>query len=220
MFGRYKAPWLVLQMVGWLILILISACNGKLNSPTPSPAPTSIIFGTEIIPPTGGDNPANPQPADNFTIRGTYEMVRDSASQDNGSFIKSQQHLMSVFTLKAGPAGRLDGIAKNIWVDSFQESSLGCKLSWTTGNIAWQAVLSGQYQKNADGSLQVSFSADPAESPGYTVSHDCKTQKKEYAQWPGEDGKLVNGVFDSKLEFPSAVGKTSITIHMQLAPNN
>jgi hypothetical protein len=216
MFGRFSASRLAFFLLGGLILIFISACNGKLNSPTP----TRVIFGTEIIPPTGGDNPAKPQPAGNFTIMGIYEMARDAASQDKGSYIKSQQHLMSVFTLKAGPGGRLDGIAKNIWVDSFMESSPSCKLSWTTGNIDWQAVLSGQYQKNPDGSLQVSFTADPAESPGYTVSHDCKTQKTEFAQWPGESGKLVNGVFDSKLEFPSAIGKTTITIHMQFMPDN
>ncbi len=233
----WRAAFLLLA---WLLLL---ACN-LLALPTESattPAAPSQPTGTATLAssqavgtatPTGApegqtESTATP-PAEStsytglFTIKGSWETHLDTTAYGGHSTLNQ----VANFIASGQPDNTMKGTVQVTTVATTEGTH--CDFNWTSGILNWNAVLSGTFQKNSDGSLTVSLNPTPQEGPQYfdplfAIGPGCGEGPRATRTVlpPNMGGTLVNGKFDIRKDVPgaAATGYHYVTGHIELVPN-
>jgi hypothetical protein len=154
-------------------------------------------------------------------ISGKYEQHSDVTNPGDQGYVHTKIDMVGTFTAKAGSDTTMTGQAQLTFTEYYEFAGPGCKISWSTGSVVWSPQLSGSYQKNADGSIAISLLADPKTSPTYSEDYLCVGKAPATAPWPAIGATLVNGVMDSRQDFPmtgGATGTNYYTWHIELVP--
>jgi hypothetical protein len=158
-----------------------------------------------------------------FTIMGSLELHSDQTLSSHGIVQHDKQDLVTKFTAAGQPDGTMTGTAQSTFSETNSTAEPGCTDTWKSGDLSWSAILSGTFQKNSDGSLLVNLNLTPNTSPPYFTGYCGKQGGPITAGLPRVTGKLVNGKYDFRQDYPLSGSGTSgygyLTIHIEMVPN-
>lgn len=134
----------------------------------------------------------------------------------------------AVFSLVAIDNSRLQGQAHITYSRFFERhrtTVMTCPVSTDTyGPVEWNASLEGQYSVLEDGSIYITFSATPFQSPDYEF-HSTRPGCPELddsdtlpgVSWSGMSATLIGGQFDEREDFfhENATGKDYFEAHLR-----
>jgi hypothetical protein len=218
------------------LLLFLPACSFSAAVPTPTLTPTAVTGALELTPTTGpATTPGSGKCLEQFAgdsltgepcIQGAYEVHVDVSSQPSDHETDhTVNSLTGEFSLWAVAPGQLAGTGHLSYAlaATIQDTqATGCPVQ--TAKVApfgWDVQLQGQFLKRPNGTVMVTFRATPAQGPTYTETFDCGLPAKTMPgiNWTGLNGKLVNGVYDSRQDNPlpaDATGEYYTLIHMEL----
>jgi hypothetical protein len=157
-----------------------------------------------------------------FTIKGSWE-THLLVNFDGHATLDQ----VANFTASGQPDGTMKGTVQATLV-SIEYGVAQCP-PYNSGNLNWDAVLSGTYQKNSDGSLTVILTPTPERGPNYyppSFSHtgpSCTIGENRPAISvlpPNMGGTLVSGKYDFRRDVPgaAATGYHYVTGHIEMVP--
>jgi hypothetical protein len=143
-----------------------------------------------------------------FTIKGSVEFHSDTTEVfASGGSIHNKEDLVANFTASGQSDNTMIGTEQVTFNETTNTDMTGCKSTWMTGNINWNAVLNGTFQNNSDGSLTVKLQPSPLYSPPYP-SDSCNHGVPITASSMPVSSMLVNGKSDARYNVPLASNVT------------
>lgn len=163
---------------------------------------------------------------DQFTIQGSYEQVSDVIIKDQTSTQHVTIHHTASFTAKSREGNSIKGSGHINFIQNWElhdSKTPDCGFSWSSGNISWDVVMIGTFQKNADGSISVNLQPTPSMSPlGNPLPAACNSRTTPfYAGAFPVGGTLVNGRYEGRQNLPTGDGQgvNWWATHMVIVPN-
>ena len=160
---------------------------------------------------------------DDACFWGTDELVADSNAIYSDGNHHQRIRTFVTFSLRAEEEGKLKGLAQISYTWTGEFTSDICSGTHSVEPGYFQAQLDGTFQKlpNGGGTL-VSFQATPDHGPSFAVQWvtNCPAEPTPFPEgwfWGGGGGTLVDGIYDSYVDYSGAVGYTEFwqKIHME-----
>lgn len=208
------------------VVLLFAACGGATPQAGPTEALLTVLTATPTIlivltaTPTGAPTlaaatsipSATSEPTDaptvtstpehGFTVTGSDEIF----SEGNSSSYHGTVHTLAVFSLKTVGGNQLKGTAEITFrqKDDFYDTT--CEYHSDSGTLSWKVDLDGQYEKQTDGSLFVTFAN--GETPKFGPSFKAKSCSGDLTvapTWGGAGAVLINGHYNQRKDLPCSI---------------
>lgn len=219
------------------IALTLTALLGACTPGTPPSVPSagsntphpSLITAVSPSAPPGASATGAPSAVGSLSsglqLTGTYEASLDITTSGSSGSTHTALHQTGSLTASGAADGTLSGTARFTYRKDYKIGGPGCKTAWNTGDVTWDTPMTGTWQANGDGSVNVSLLPATAQGPGISEDYTCNGPITEHPDSVPFGGTLVKGILDVHQDYiPSGGGSSGTdfswaTWHLESVPH-